>query len=276
MNFLGLNFRAPLGSFGTVAVDNFGVTGLFPAASMLTGLFGNALGYERTQPEKLDALQKRLVFGAFYFGEPPERLRDYQTAELHQKDAGWTTNGVPEGRRGGSSEGTHIRYRDYLTDLDLYVVVGLEKELGNEEKSALTLEALERALERPTRPLSFGRKPCLPASPILLPPALRRLEAENMQDAVRDLAARLMQAQPPFPLASPREETVFLRRPALPGDENRAAATPLEQSKMTLSSITDQRNWRGGLHGGRRAVVTESLKWTSPDGSSALQEGAPS
>ena len=49
MEHLILNLEAPLMAFGGETIDNHGVTRRFPSASMLTGLFANALGWRRTE-----------------------------------------------------------------------------------------------------------------------------------------------------------------------------------------------------------------------------------
>lgn len=94
---LVLRLEAPLMSFGGETIDNFGVVRDFPAASMLTGLIANALGWRRTDTDKLDRLQDRLVF-AVRLDRPGTRFTEYQTARLLAEDQGWTTRGRPEGR----------------------------------------------------------------------------------------------------------------------------------------------------------------------------------
>ena len=80
-------------SFGGETVDNIGVTRWFPSSSMLTGLLANALGWDRTDGPRHQALQDRLVFAARIDREPPGGvpLTDFQTAQLGARDRGWTT-----------------------------------------------------------------------------------------------------------------------------------------------------------------------------------------
>jgi CRISPR-associated Cas5-like protein len=42
-----MRLEAPLMAFGGETIDNYGVIRDFPALSMVTGLFANALGYRR-------------------------------------------------------------------------------------------------------------------------------------------------------------------------------------------------------------------------------------
>lgn len=150
-------------SFGGVAVDNRGVEMLFPAASMITGLLGNALGYRREQADRLQRLQGRLRY-AVRMDRDGHTLRDFQTAELGADDKGWTTRGVPEGRAGGpgSYQGNkHLRYRDYGADRSVLIALTLEPATQQP-----TLDELAAALDQPARPLFVGRKNCLPATPL--------------------------------------------------------------------------------------------------------------
>ena len=62
--WLILRLEAPLLAFGGVAIDHVGVTRDFPSLSMLAGLLANALGWERTEWEDIQALQDRLIFAA--------------------------------------------------------------------------------------------------------------------------------------------------------------------------------------------------------------------
>ena len=83
MRHLILNLEAPLMAFGGETIDNLGVIRPFPAVSMLTGLFANALGWRRVEPERHQALQDRIVFAARIDREPAGgvRMTDYQTVK---------------------------------------------------------------------------------------------------------------------------------------------------------------------------------------------------
>src|SRR5262245_6543184 len=102
--WLVLRLEAPLASFGGLIIDHVGVIRDFPALSMLTGLFANALGWRRTQAEDHQNLQDRLIFAARRECEPYVAvLRDMQNVQdLDRAKRGWTTRGIPEERGGGS------------------------------------------------------------------------------------------------------------------------------------------------------------------------------
>ena len=148
MNHLILALEAPLMAFGGETVDNLGVVRWFPAASMLTGLLANAIGWRRTETQQHQRLQDRLIFAARIDREPAGsvRLTDFQTAAISKKDSGWTTRGAAEGREGGSYTNT-LRYRDYLADMRVTVALRLHP-----AEIEPTSERLADALDHPLPP----------------------------------------------------------------------------------------------------------------------------
>lgn len=157
--WLHLRLSAPLMAFGGVAVDQVGPTRDVPAASALTGLLANALGWRREDGPAHQALQNRLIFAAL-IARQGRLLTDSQNAMLDGKEKGWTTWGRPEGRAGGTYDSPHRRRRDHLADHDCRVVLRLADGDGPD------LDRLAAALDRPARPLFIGRKPCLPSAPL--------------------------------------------------------------------------------------------------------------
>lgn len=228
MDCLILRFDAPLMSFGGVMVDQHNPTDLFPGLAMLTGLFANALGWHHRDADRLDALQARLRFAARW-DVLPERLKDYHTVDLGQDfmtDTGWTTRGIREDRKGGSaSEGTHIRQRHYLANGLMTLAVALTDE------AEPAIDALEAALRSPARPLFIGRKPCLPAAPILV----ERRAAPSLKAALKaalPVAGRT--------LAEPL-------RACWPEHEGHDDGSVVE--------VHDRRDWRNQMHTGSRRMV---------------------
>ena len=231
MRWLILTLKAPMVSFGGEAIDARGITRDFPAASALTGLLGNALGYERHETALLDRLQARLVFGARREMEPVlGRITDFQTAQLSKGDKGWVTRGLPEGRDGGADtyDSPHIRYRDYHADAAVTVVLRLDP-----AEEAPDIDALAAALDRPARPLFIGRKACLPAAPI----NGGFIEAGSAREALE---------------AVPGDDTHSMRA-IWPAGGN-------DDGADRVYMLTDERNWRSGLHGGGRRVTEGRLK----------------
>ena len=232
MRHLIFNLESPLMAFGGETIDNYGVIRWFPAASMLTGLFANALGWRRIERERHQGLQVRLVFAARIDREPAGgvRLTDFQTAQLNKDDKGWTTRGTPEGRAGGANtyNAPHLRYRDYFADMRVTVALRL-----NPEDEPPTLDELAHALEEPSRPLFIGRKPCLPSAPLFA----GYIEADNTLHALLNL-----------PLESERDDPVRL---LWSDGEDEGVDRVLSNLDYML---TDERNWESGLHGGGRRV----------------------
>ena len=229
-----IHLEAPLLAFGGVTIDNFGFTRDFPARSMLTGLFANAFGWTRADKEQHQRLQDRLIFAArrdreAYIGH----LQDVQNARLAKNDKGWTTSGTPEGRTGGDKTYTapHRRFRDYHPDA--LVIIALRLDPASEEPD---LTKLATALERPARPLFFGRKPCLPSSPLIKKSHPHIIEATTVGEAL---------AQVPLPSDCPNPRALW--------PELEAPTSPHQIDKIT--PICDERNWRSGLHGGSRLIV---------------------
>lgn len=243
MRHLILNLEAPLMSFGGEAIDNYGVTRRFPAASMLTGLFANALGWRRTARARHQSLQERLVFAARIEREPAGGLsmRDFQTAQLGANDKVWTTLGVPEDRAGGANtyKSPALRYRDYYADAR--VVVALHLQDPDEHP---TLADLAAALDEPARPLFIGRKPCLPSAPLFT----------GFSDGDTALAALIA-----APLYGEADASDASRRISLLWPEGQGVAGVDGLTESNFSMLTDQRNWASGLHGGGRWVHEGSL-----------------
>ncbi len=230
-----LRLHAPLIAFGGETIDNFGVIRDFPALSMITGLLANALGWRREDCELHDRLQERLLLGA-RLNTPIQRLREYQTAQLFEKDQGWTTHGEPEGRApspsysmqaDGRKSLTWQRYRDYHADLDVLVALRLSP-----PEEFPTLDNLADALDHPARPLFIGRKSCLPSKRLFA----GWIEADNVLQA--------LQLAP-----VPEIDRVQSFRMQWPDGEGR-----IDGDKDRLIDLCDERNWTSGVHGGWRPV----------------------
>ncbi|MFZ2825181.1 type I-E CRISPR-associated protein Cas5/CasD [Hydrogenophaga sp.] len=226
-----IRLSSPLIAFGGETIDNFGVIRDFPALSMVTGLIANALGWDRSDDVLHNRLQERLRVGT-RLETQAQQLREYQTAELFEDDAGWTTFGQPEGRakspsysmaKNGRKSLTLQRYRYYHADLTALLALRLDP-----SDESPTLDEVAQALDRPQRPLFIGRKPCLPVG---------RLVAGWID------ADTVLQALQLAPLAS--------------GQEGLRAQWPDGEGQLPgarLVDVCDERNWTSGVHGGWRPV----------------------
>lgn len=220
--WLKLDLAAPLMAFGGVAIDQVGPTRDFPAASMLIGLFANALGLEWRDRQAHQDIQDRLVLAAAILRDGVV-ITDSQNAQLAKNDCGWTTWGKAEGRGGNSYGAPHRRRRDYLADAQVVVVARLTS-------GSPSTADIEQALTRPARPLFIGRKPCLPTRPILS----GTVEAATAHDA-------LIAALPDTPGL----------RACWPASEGPAG--------HRTEDLSDLRNWISGLHSGSRCVTEGRL-----------------
>lgn len=221
-----LRLRAPLIAFGGETIDNYGVIRDFPALSMVTGFFANALGWDRGDDVHHNRLQERLVIGARLDADG-QHLVDFQTAQLQANDKGWTTRGVVEERAGGidSYAAPHLRYRHYHADMNVLVALRLKA-----ADDAPTLDDLAAALDKPARPLFVGRKNCLPTDRLMA----GWVDADNILMA-------LQRAEPAL-----RTEV----RAQWPDGEGRLSG---QHEDRTLD-VCDERNWTSGVHGGWRPV----------------------
>lgn len=238
-----LRLRAPLIAFGGETIDNYGVIRDFPALSMITGLFANALGWDRGENVPHNRLQERLVMGARLDADG-QRLVDFQTAQLQANDKGWTTRGVVEERAGGAGSyaGPHLRYRYYHANMN--VLVALRLQAADETP---TLDDLAIALDKPARPLFVGRKNCLPTDRLMA----GWVEADNILDALQSAEPALQNdARAQWPDGEGR----------LPG-----------QHEDRNLDVCDERNWTSGVHGGWRPVREGVLQMPARE---ADQQGA--
>jgi CRISPR system Cascade subunit CasD len=227
-----LRLDAPLMSFGGTVVDQINPTRAFPGRAMLAGLFGNALGYRHGDAAALSSLQSRIRWAARE-DRPGQPFMDYQTVNLAADfmQEGWTTRGYPEGRKGGDNV-TTIRYRHYLADAIYLVAVTLLPGEGPD------LDALDRAVVRPARPLFIGRKCCIPSTPL----RFGRVTVERLRDALTHPAA-------------PRFERPR-RAHEKPLPTRVRAWWPVEDGAEIGRTVafTDDMDWENQLHVGRRYV----------------------
>ncbi|RMG37856.1 MAG: type I-E CRISPR-associated protein Cas5/CasD [Methanobacteriota archaeon] len=185
-----LRLDAPLMSFGGASsVDNIRTTEKFPARSMLTGLIANAMGWRHQDTDKLHELQSRIVYAARWDVDPVE-IEDYQTIGIKtpyimgakkadaKKSHWWTFDGKITNI---NRSDTFIRYKRYLQDGLMTVTVSLSK-----EDERINLDAIQRCLDMPKRPLFIGRKTCIPSRP-LLDPQTPVVMGDNVLDALKSV-----------------------------------------------------------------------------------------
>jgi len=259
-----LQLEAPLMAFGGTMIDAIGPTLEFPIKSLITGLIANALGWRCAERERHQHLQERIVMGV-RLDRPGAELLDYQTALLFENEQGWTTRGIPEGRkksssykrgRSGRNELTHQRYRYYRADARVIVALRLEP-----SEDPPTLEEVANALDHPARPLFIGRKTCLPSVPLIAGPPV---EAESVLDALLKWPlAEALSEKGGGRVDFPTEHRIKL---VIPGRES----TP--PGPYRVMRIPDCRDWIAGVHAGESELYVFSLPSSEfPAGDGARQ-----
>jgi CRISPR system Cascade subunit CasD len=242
-DFLLLRLEGPLQAWGDVALDPRRPTRDFPSLSALAGLLANALGWQHRDGERITALQDALHY-AVREDRPPQRLEDYQTADLseagHTGIKGWTRWGIEQRGSSDAARGTQLLRKEYLADGSFLAALSLA------EGTPATLEELEGALRRPARPLFLGRKGCPPALPLLEHP-VHRLSAKTGYDALAlaPLPARLQESER---RERPRSAPEMLRCWYSPGD----GPEPLP---ARLQEVWDRRDFSGNRFAGSRRIV---------------------
>lgn len=256
MEVLILHMQAPLMSFGGPQVDQIGPTGRFPTMSQITGMLANALGYTHRDTKELQDLQDRLSVASALVNEG-EEMQDYQTVNLgqpHLRNPAWTTRGRTEHREGGPDAryGTHIRFRRFRADASVLSAVSLSP-----ADKAPMLKEIGNALVEPERPLVIGRKPCVPAT---------RLLVGIIEDA-GSLTEGLARVPTKFPERwSEISKSTDSRTKVLaewPVDDRQVVQA---ETPVTAARVVDQRNWRNQLHGGERIVAQGPLTLIGNDG----------
>lgn len=228
-----LVFDAPLMSFGgPVASDRVGSTFHFPPKSMLTGLLGAALGYERSEHEKLQKLQESLTYGVRE-DRRGEVIEDFQTADFNNdwmtgywEDGRYVSGEEARGRYGSSAENRSILDRKYVADAAYTVVLEL---LSFPEEKVLG------ALRRPEWPVYIGRKSC--GAGFLRP---ERIGHDTVREALEDF------------------DNVELHH-ARPGQDQLRIWIEGQGSR----SIQGLRDWKSRIHGGKQWLEEDTIENTS-------------
>lgn len=243
MQALILRFDAPLVSFGSDAVDSNRITDVFPRRSMIVGLLANGLGYDHADWEKIQRLQERLCY-AVRCDRTGQSFVDFQTVDLGQDFLleTWTTRNVPESRGGSVSTGTHIQLRHYMADAVYTLAVGL----ANEKEEAPTVRDLERAVLHPARPLCFGRKSCVPSEYVY----------QGFRTGLQ--LYEILVQEPRLPdRYQPHTGKLAARWPA----GGRLHEPTLRSQGGWEVFLTEDRDWRNGIHVGRRRMMQG---WMNP------------
>jgi CRISPR system Cascade subunit CasD len=160
MRFLTIRFSAPLMALQGPRIDGEPQSLPIPTRSLITGMFGSALGFSRGDHEKLQELQDNMHVAVVVHRNGVE-INDYQIADLgksHMRGPMWSSGTSIAEREGSQIEGLRQQQRPYRADADMTAVV--EMRVG----SLITAEQIFTALDQPVHPLFIGRTSCPPAS----------------------------------------------------------------------------------------------------------------
>lgn len=255
--FLALYFDAPSLAFGFESRHDRRGTAPFPTRSAVTGILCAACGVERGEEAflaKMSALEMvalelpRVVEKRFDGKLCKVRLSASNFLDYHTVGGGYDKDKERDKMQiprtaDGKAGGTALSYREYLTDVKFSVIVGGD---------AATLETLAAKLTDPVWGVWFGRKCCVPASPVF----------QGVYDDKASAARRLFDLCEITELPTPEEE-------AESEDEKKAApnertyrlicdAKPDDEETQVLYDVpvTFERSRRGlGEEFKRRCVV---------------------
>src|SRR5262249_15228410 len=180
MIFLTVRLRAPLMALQGPRIDGEPQSLPIPTRSLLTGLFGSALGYTRSDHAKLQALQDNMQVGIVAHRAGVE-ISDYQIADLgkpHMRGPMWSSGTSVAERDGSRTEGLRPQHRPYLADADITAIIKLGA------GSPVNAEQIIAALDQPAHPLFIGRSSCPPASQL----AGRLLDGPSLEAAALAVA----------------------------------------------------------------------------------------
>ncbi len=189
MPTLAFLIDSPLMSWGASSRFNHRETEAFPTKSALIGVIAAAMGIDKHAPEEaallapLTALQLSVLRLDRHPGRIPIRLSDFHTVGggYDAKESSFSRMSIPRKASGGPSANAVITHRSYLTEA---CFIALWE--GSEE----TLEAIAAALLDPKWGVWFGRKNCIPASPLtpIIAASRRQALATLLQILGRDTA----------------------------------------------------------------------------------------
>jgi CRISPR system Cascade subunit CasD len=162
MAYLVLRLRGPLLSLAGPRIDGHPASLPIPAASMVAGILGAALGYRREDP-RLTELAVELRYGVIVH-QPGVPGLDFQTADLKaigDRTAAVDVQGsihliVREGSN--KAKGSQIQKGPFLADADMTVLVELP--------AAWSANDVLEALWEPVFPMYLGRMGYLPSADI--------------------------------------------------------------------------------------------------------------
>lgn len=186
-DYLVFQLYSPLASWGQEAVGEVRHTGTVPGRSALLGLIAAALGIDRDDELRLNALNQHYHFAIHARASQPRWLRDFHTVQVPRENKKYRYFTRREELTLAPDEvGTLISQREYRCDDYWHIAV------SHTPEAPYSLDELRQALQQPHFPLYLGRKSCplaLPLAPRVLSGNLRQI----LNQAVVDLTPAELQ-----------------------------------------------------------------------------------
>lgn len=160
MEYLLFRLYGPMASWGEIAVGEARHTGVKPSKSALIGLLAAALGIDRDDEERQQALTDGYHF-AIKMVSAGQLLRDYHTAQAPRSKGRFRyRTRRDELVVGKELLGTVLSSREYRTDAQALVAVRAF------DQACWGLDELSHALKYPRFHLYLGRKSCPIGAPL--------------------------------------------------------------------------------------------------------------
>ena len=163
MPTLAFYIDAPLQSWGASSKFQHRETNGFPTKSAIVGLIAGALGIDKYGSTEVTDLQpiadlKLTVVRINKGQQMSSRFTDFHTVGggYNKKATLWEKMSIPK-KASGAPFGTVITRRSYLTDANFVALLEGDEDMLNQ---------IHTALLDPAWGIWFGRKTCLPASPL--------------------------------------------------------------------------------------------------------------
>ncbi|YCM44045.1 type I-E CRISPR-associated protein Cas5/CasD [Verrucomicrobiaceae bacterium 227] len=163
MPTLAIYLDAPMQSWGASSKFQYRETGAFPTKSALIGLLAAAAGIDKHAPDEAEKLAPLTDLKLTVVKIPKPKIPTSRLTDFHTVGGGydWRASlrekmSIPK-KASGAPFGTVITRRSYLTDA---VFIALF------EGDPATLDQMKAALLDPVWGVWFGRKTCLPATPL--------------------------------------------------------------------------------------------------------------
>ena len=214
--------------FGSPIIDNYHLSDIIPPKSLIIGLLANALGFDRSEYDKLHLLQDSINF-AVRIDRAGTPFIDYQTVQI---------DSIKNNDLSLKTGATHIKYNRYLADGIYLIAISLDHPV-------LSLDDLFNALSKPARSLFIGRFNCIPNTKIAL--------GISTGTSFEDVLTSYPQLQD-WDTPASYKKNMFVWLPVL-SEEDLKNLTALD----CIKEFTDEYDHRNNIYGGQRFMKRKNI-----------------